>query len=119
MLRNGKTAHRTFNLPLNLHELDNPTCDIAPNSDIGKLLQKCSIIIWDEAPMMHKNGFEALNKSLQGVKKNKLLMGGILVVLAGDFRKILPIVKGGTRYDEMKVKYCHGMPQKFVSLAKH
>lgn len=30
-------------------------------------------------------------------------MGGLLVVLAGDFRQILPIVKGGTKYDEIKV----------------
>lgn len=55
--------------------------------------------------MMHKNGFEALNRSLQDVKKKKLLMGGILIILAGDFRQILPIVKGGTKFDEMKVKY--------------
>lgn len=31
-------------------------------------------------------------------------MGGILVILAGDFRQILPIVKGATKYDEMKVQ---------------
>lgn len=100
LLRNGKTAHRTFKLPLNLSDNEYATCDISPNSDNGKLLKECSIIIWDEAPMMHKHGFEALNRTLQDVRNNKQLMGGILVVLSGDFRQI---VKGGTKYDEIKV----------------
>lgn len=100
MLKNGKTAHRTFNLPLNLEE--NCTCDVSPNSDIGKLLKECSLIIWDEAPMMNKHAFEALHRTLQDIRKNKSLMGGVLMVLAGDFRQILPIVKGGTKYDEIK-----------------
>lgn len=87
---------------MNLQE--NTTCDISPNSDTGKSLEECSIIIWDEAPMMHKNGFEALNRTLQDIKKNTTVMGGVLLILAGDFRQILPIVKDGTKYDEMKVK---------------
>lgn len=103
MLRNGRTAHRTFQLPLNLSENECATCDIAPHSDNGKLLQRCDLIVWDEAPMMHKHGFEALNRTLQDIKKNKKVMGGILVVLSGDFRQILPIVKGGTKHDELKV----------------
>lgn len=103
-MKNGKTAHRTFNLPLNLHDLSHPTCNISPNSDTGELLKKSDLIIWDEAPMMHKNGFHALNSTLQDIRGNKLIMGGILLILAGDFRQILPIVKGGTKYDEIKVK---------------
>lgn len=101
MLRNGRTAHKTFKLPLNLNEY--ATCDVTPNSDTGKLLSNCSIIVWDEAPMMHKHGFEALNRSMQDIRKNNSLMGGVLVILAGDFRQILPIVKGGTKFDEIKV----------------
>lgn len=101
MLRNGRTAHKTFKLPLNLK--DNATCDVTPKSDTGKLLSQCSLIVWDEAPMMHRHGFEALNRTLQDIRKNDLPMGGVMVILAGDFRQILPIVKGGTKYDEIKV----------------
>lgn len=74
LLRNGRTSHKTFKLPLNLSENETVTCNISPNSDNGKLLTECSIIIWDEAPMMHKNGFEALNRTLQDLKQNNLLM---------------------------------------------
>lgn len=90
-------------MPLNLSELENATCNISPNSDTGKLLKETSLIVWDEAPMMNKNGFEALNNTLMDIRCNKRPMGGILTILAGDFRQILPIVKGGTRYDEIKV----------------
>lgn len=83
---------------------ESTTCDISPNSEKGKLLKECSLIIWYEASMMHKHGFEALHYTLQDIRKNKLLMGGVLVILAGDFRQILPIVKGGTKFDEMKAK---------------
>lgn len=103
MLRNGRTAHKTFKLPLNLNDNENATCNVTPNSDVGKLLKNCSVIVWDEAPMVHKHGFEALNRCLQDIRKNNKIMGNVLVILAGDFRQILPIVKGGTKYDEIKV----------------
>lgn len=51
--------------------------------------------------MMNKNGFEALNNTLRDIRGNKLVMGGVLTILAGD--QTLPIVKGGTKYDEIKV----------------
>lgn len=58
--------------------------------------------------MIHKNGFEALNISLKDIRKNNKTMGGVLVILSGDFRQILPIVKGGTKYDEIQVfAICH------------
>lgn len=90
-------------MPLDLADNEFATCNISPNSDNGKLLKQCNLIVWDEGPMMHKNGFEALDRTLQDVRKNKKIMGGILIVISGDFRQILPIVKGGTKYDELNV----------------
>ena len=42
--------------------------------------------------MMHKHGFEALERTLQDIRGNKQLMGGMTLLLAGDFRQTLPIV---------------------------
>lgn len=53
--------------------------------------------------MAHKGGFEALNRSLQDIRSNKNLMGGMTVLLAGDFRQTLPVVPRGTRADEIKM----------------
>ena len=51
--------------------------------------------------MSHKNAFEELNTTLQDLLNNDLLMGGKLLVLAGDFCQTLPIIPRGTRADEI------------------
>jgi ATP-dependent DNA helicase PIF1 len=64
-----------------------------------------SLIIWDEAPMIHKFAFEAFERTLQDImsdvdaKNGSLLFGGKTVVFGGDFRQILPVVPKGTRAD--------------------
>ena len=39
-------------------------------SDLGAMLNKCKLIIWDEAPMENKLRFEALDRSLREVLPN-------------------------------------------------
>ncbi|CAK1580550.1 unnamed protein product [Parnassius mnemosyne] len=52
--------------------------------------------------MGHKGGFEALNRTLKDIRGNDDMMGGVTVLLAGDFRQTLLIVPRGTRADEVK-----------------
>ena len=101
LLTGGKTAHSTFKLPLNLHNADQPTCAIGKASAKAELLRLAKLIVWDECTMSHKKAFEALNTTLQDIRNNDLLMGGLTVVLAGDFRQTLPIIQKGTRADEI------------------
>ncbi|XP_039683005.1 ATP-dependent DNA helicase PIF1-like [Medicago truncatula] len=74
----------------------------SPRAD---LVRAAKLIIWDEAPMMHRWCFEAVDRSLLDImSKNDPLnalkpFGGMAVVLGGDFRQILPVVRGGTRPD--------------------
>lgn len=51
--------------------------------------------------MTHKKSLEAVNRSLKDIRDNKNIMGGVLLVLAGDFRQTLPIIPMGTPADEM------------------
>lgn len=51
--------------------------------------------------MMHRNAIEAVNTTLKDIRNSEDTMGGILMVLAGDFRQTLPIVKRGTMADEI------------------
>ncbi|XP_076933054.1 uncharacterized protein LOC143598819 [Bidens hawaiensis] len=73
------------------------------NTDVYELLKKTSLIIWDEAPMIHKHAFEALDRTLNDVMNgdsantSEALFGGKVVVFGGDFRQILPVVTNGTR----------------------
>ncbi|MCH87034.1 ATP-dependent DNA helicase PIF1, partial [Trifolium medium] len=63
-------------------------------------IRRAKLIIWDEAPMMHKHCFEAVDRTLRDIMKEKRYpFGGKVVVLGGDFRKILPVIPKGTRYE--------------------
>ena len=99
LLVGGKTAHSTFKLPLK-HE-KTPMCNITKQSARGQLLKQTRLIVWDECAMAHKNNLEALDRSLQDLNNTSTLMGGITVVLAGDFRQILPVIVRGTKADEI------------------
>lgn len=101
LLTGGRTAHSAFKLPFNLAHGDAPVCCISKGSSKAKVLQSCSIIIWDECTMAHKRALEALDRTLQDICSNKLLMGGIVVVLAGDFRQTLPVIPRSTMADEL------------------
>ena len=101
LLEGGRTAHSTFKLPLDVANSDDPMCNIAKESALANVLQKCSIIVWDECTMTHKANLEAVNRTLQYLRGNKKLMGGVTFVMAGDFRQTLPIVDRGTRANEI------------------
>jgi len=70
--------------------------------------------------MSHKKGFEALNNCLEDLKYCNLLMGVVMVLLAGDFRQTLPVVPRETRANEIAacIKSSYWWPQiEKVSLA--
>ncbi|KAL0385786.1 UNVERIFIED_CONTAM: ATP-dependent DNA helicase PIF1 [Sesamum radiatum] len=92
LLLGGRTSHSRFKIPFDLDE--SSRCPININSDLAQLIQATSLIIWDEAPMMHRHGFEAVNKTLKDLLKgaenfsaNKPFCGK-LCVLGGDFKQI-------------------------------
>nr|GEX51353.1 ATP-dependent DNA helicase PIF1-like [Tanacetum cinerariifolium] len=65
LMPGGRTAHSRFHIPINIDETS--TCSICSQSDLGALLKKCKLIIWDEAPMTNKLYFEALDWTLRDV----------------------------------------------------
>ncbi|KAL0902327.1 hypothetical protein ABMA27_000223 [Loxostege sticticalis] len=101
LLSGGRTAHSVFKLPLNLASEEMPTCNISKSSSRGVLMQRCKLIVWDECTMSHKRAIEALDRSLQDIRGNQMLMSGVVVLLAGDFRQTLPVIERGTAADEM------------------
>ena len=51
LLEGGRTAHSRFKIPIPINE--SSVCNISLQSDIAKLMQKTSLIIWDEIMMSH------------------------------------------------------------------
>ncbi len=72
---------------------------------VAKLVRKADMIIWDEATMMHRRAFEAVDRTLHDLMQlddaqaTGKIFGGKTVVLGGDFRQILPIVPKEGRED--------------------
>ena len=79
---------------------------------MAELLLETSIILWDEASMAHRNCFETVDCSLQDImqiedpRNFENPFGGKVVVLGGDFRQILPVVKKGRREDVVQSAIC-------------
>ncbi|UYV71003.1 hypothetical protein LAZ67_8001384 [Cordylochernes scorpioides] len=101
LIDGGRTAHSMLKLPLNIANEQYPTCNISSTSGQAQVLKSCRIIVWDECTMAHKNSLEALDRTLRDLKGNNKLMGGILLLLAGDFRQTLPVIPRSTPADEI------------------
>ncbi|KAK4592722.1 hypothetical protein RGQ29_017025 [Quercus rubra] len=101
LLPRGRTAHSRFQIPINV--TDSSTCGIKQGSQIVELMTKASLIIWDEAPMAHRNCFKAVDRSLRDIlcfsnsNSGETPFGGKTIVLGGDFKQILPVVSKGRR----------------------
>lgn len=96
LLPGGRTAHSRFAIPFNPNE--ESTCNIKQESPLAELIVKSKIVIWDEAPMMHKFCFESLDKNMRDIMRFsnpssfELHFGGKTIVFGCDFRHILPVI---------------------------
>ncbi|XP_047268357.1 ATP-dependent DNA helicase PIF1-like [Capsicum annuum] len=96
LLPGGRTSHSRFVIPLNPTE--DATRNIKQGSPLANLIVKTKLIIWDEAPMMQRYYFEALDQTLKDILRFKNTssldkpFGGKTIVLGGDFRQILPVI---------------------------
>lgn len=101
LMDSGSTAHSRTKIPINLSA--ESTCNIPVQSDLAELMVRAALIVWDEAPMMHKFALEALDRTLRDVMGSRdpalrdVPFGGKTIVLGGDFRQVLPVVPKGGR----------------------
>ncbi|XP_028944574.2 uncharacterized protein [Malus domestica] len=103
LLPGGRTAHSRFKMPISI--TDCSICEIKKGTHLAQLISNAALIVWDEAPMNHKQCFETLDRSLRDVLKgskpgfDNLPFGGKPILFGGDFRQILPVVPNGTKAD--------------------
>jgi len=103
LMPGGRTTHSAFKLPLDIHRQEQPILKISPATAKGRLLRECVAIIWDECTMSHKRSLEALERTLRELRKNfnSSFFGGVIIILAGDFRQTLPVIPRSTPADEL------------------
>ncbi|CAN0897211.1 ATP-dependent DNA helicase PIF1 [Linum grandiflorum] len=105
LLPGGVTAHSRFKIPLDVDH--SSTCAIKKGTSLARLIEKTTLIVWDEAPMVHRLSFEALDRTICDLMDTPTSgpgykpFGGKIVLLGGDFRQTLPVVTNGHRADHL------------------
>ncbi|CAN1334980.1 ATP-dependent DNA helicase PIF1 [Linum perenne] len=105
LLPDGVTAHSRFKIPLEVDNLS--TCMVKKGTEVAELLKEATLIVWDEAPMVHRLSFEAVDRTLCDLMNTPLSgpqyspFGGKTVLLGGDFRQTLSVVPKGSREDNI------------------
>ncbi|XP_078251661.1 uncharacterized protein LOC144591268 isoform X1 [Rhinoraja longicauda] len=97
LMPGGRTAHSRFKIPIEVSE--NTMCNIEKNSYTAQLIRQVRLIVWDECPMIRRESFEAVDRTLRDICTKDEPFGGIITVCCGDFRQLLPVVKRGNDAD--------------------
>ncbi len=96
LLHMGRTYHSRLKAPLAAK--DDSILNIPVQSNLAKVIVKAKLIIIDEATMIDSYMLSAIDRSLRDVMNNKETpFGGKIVILAGDFRQCLPVIKNATQ----------------------
>lgn len=103
LLPGGRTSHSTFKIPVD-GLTDESSCSIPKQGHLAAMLRLVRLIIWDEVPMQHRFGPEAVDRALRDIRNDDRPFGGITVVFGGDFQQTLPVVPRGSR--EQIVEAC-------------
>lgn len=100
LLPGGMTIHAQFKIPVMIDA--NTTIGVSANSAIGRQLRQARVIIWDEAGNTNCNLLDIVDAGLRNLCQDQRPFGGKMVLLGGDFRQILPVVKGAGRGREVR-----------------
>lgn len=95
LLTGGKTAHSRFKIPLDITK--DSTCGISKQLRVAQLLLWAVLTVWDELPMMHGHVIEAVDRLLRDIMDSDQPFCGKVMLLAGDFPQILPVISKATR----------------------
>ena len=103
LLPGGRTAHSTFQIPLDNLDSDS-TCNISKQDKRADLLRSVDLIIWDEAPTQSRFTQEALDRTMRDVCDNEFdPFGGKTVVLGGDFLQTLPVLPNSSQEEIINI----------------
>ncbi len=95
LLEGGHTAHHTLHIPIPAHDTTYCSFSVAER----QLIRQAALIIWDEASMIHQDIADTVSRSLQDIMQvMDRPFGGKSVVFMGDFKQLLPVVRGGNGF---------------------
>jgi hypothetical protein len=92
LLTGGRTAHSALHIPIPAH--DASMCNLTYEERAA--LQRADVIIYDEISMVHEHVADTVDRSLRDVMHDDRPFGGKTVILMGDFKQLLPVVRCGS-----------------------
>ncbi|CAF1615884.1 unnamed protein product, partial [Didymodactylos carnosus] len=95
LLPEGRTVHSRFRLPVPI--LKTSTSGIRSNSKEAEEIRKTQVFIWDEAPMAPSYALNAVDILLRDIMNIDAPFGGKIMILDGDFRQVLPVIRFANR----------------------
>ena len=95
LLIDGSTYHSQFKIYPPITEVTRSK--IVDGSILANLILSAVLIISDEATMKTNHALDAFNFLFQKLEKKNLPHGGKVLLLGGDFRQCLPVVRHGNR----------------------
>ncbi|CAN0924936.1 ATP-dependent DNA helicase PIF1 [Linum grandiflorum] len=82
LLPGGVTAHSQFKIPIEVDHAS--TCAIKKGTTLARLLQLATLIVWDEAPMVHKYSFEAVDRTLCDLRQQHIYLSSDTLTSPGS-----------------------------------
>ncbi|XP_044756839.1 uncharacterized protein LOC123315244 [Coccinella septempunctata] len=104
LLKNGRTVHSTFRLPLDLNA--DSRSAITAQSQEATYLRNLRLIIWDEVSMASYHVLNAVDRLLQDICGNRRPFGGKCILLGGDVKQLLPVAAGRVQQIELFFTNC-------------
>jgi hypothetical protein len=95
LFKGGRTYHSGFKLPVPL--LETSSSSMRGCSAEAQFLRGVKLIIWDEASMTPAHALDAVDRLLKELMGNDRPFGGKVLLLGGDFRQTLPVLRHGHR----------------------
>ncbi|RWS01969.1 ATP-dependent DNA helicase PIF7-like protein, partial [Leptotrombidium deliense] len=79
----GRTAHKSFQLPLKI----NNCSTLYWNGKTKRAIRDTDVFIWDEASMIPGAALESIDIALRDICESDIPFGGKMFLLGGDFRQ--------------------------------
>jgi ATP-dependent DNA helicase PIF1 len=101
LLAGGTTAHSRFGIPVPVAEESVST--ITVTSQRAEVIREATMLIWDEISMADKRAVECADALCREIMRHQdqalesVPFGGKLMIFAGDWRQLLPVVVRGGR----------------------
>lgn len=91
IFQGGQTCHSTFDLPV-VDAGKEVVSTLRATTIKGRIAAMASLLVLDEAPMLHRKCFEAIDASLREIRSSDDCFGGVRVLMMGNFAQLGPVV---------------------------